>query len=183
MQKINLKVERGNKLPVKSLKQISEIWKNAFGPIRLPKPNRKWYANHIFFIVYDQNGILSIGTLQTITINFLGKKYNILGIGGIASLIKKKGYGKILMTAMRKYILKKRKTAIGFCSHDNSIFYKKCGFRLAKDLVKQFLYINAKGKLIKNNRDDDIIYLSGTDRFMEKVLYSKEKVLLTRPHW
>ena len=183
MQEINLKVKMGNKLPIQALKQISEIWKNAFGAIRPPKPDRKWYAKHIFFIVYDSSGILSVGTLQTIKINFLDKKYNILGIGGIASLIKKKGYGKILMAAMHNYIIKKRKTAIGFCSNDNNIFYEKCGFKIAKDLVKQFLYINTKGKLIKNKRDDDVIYLSGKDRFMEKVLYSKEKILLTRPHW
>lgn len=183
MENINLKIKRGNDISIQTLKQISKIWKNAFGAIRLPKPDRKWYANHIFFIVHDQNGIISVGTLQTIKIKFLGKKYDILGIGGIASLIKKKGYGKILMTAMHNYIIKKRKTAIGFCSSDNSIFYKKCSFKIAKDFVKQFLYIDTKGKQIKNKRDDDVIYLSGKDKFMEKVLHSKENVLLTRPHW
>ncbi len=183
-QKYSLLIKAGNSIKLSTLKGIDIIWSNAFGGhIQSKHISRAKFKKDLFFIYYLNNEILSIGRLTPVKIYFLGRDYNIQGIGGIVSVIKGKGYGKILMKAIHNYLIKNHKTGVGFCTAKNSPFYKKCKFKIAKGLVKRFLYKNSNGKLISNNFDNDVLYLDGKDKFMRSVLDSKERVILPCEHW
>ena len=181
-----IKTIRGKNLSNGKAKEIDKIFQKEFPGNEPVNPKRpKLFSNDIFFIVEDsKNKILSVGRLKPIKIKFLGITYKIQRIADVVSVMKRKGYGKIVMTAMRKYLDKTNQTGIGFCRRTNSIFYKKCGFIIAKKLAKRFLYKNPKGQLIKNKGDDDVIYFDEKNNFVEKVLYyPKEKVIIPGKHW
>ena len=95
----------------------------------------------IFFFVKDKGKIVSFGMLKPIKMNYLGKSYNIFGIGNILSINKGKGYGKILIQSMVDYLKKKGKTGLGFCGKYNVKFYKKAGLKASSHLLKHAILI------------------------------------------
>ncbi|MFC1686273.1 GNAT family N-acetyltransferase [Nanoarchaeota archaeon] len=145
--------------------------------------DRREYARDIFFIVKDGGKIVSFGRSRPIKINFLGKNYDILGWGDVISLKKRKGYGKVLMKAMKEYAEKRNKTAFGFFHPKNYLFYKSCGFVIIKNIVRRFTYIDKKKGLIRNTWDKHINYVEGKDKFIHKLLSTKKDVLLSGPFW
>ncbi len=184
MKRTYIDVQKGKDLPIQTIRWINEIWQKVFPENKPLEPkNRKPFTNDKFFIVRSpKKKILSVGRLRPIKIRFLGKFYNIQGIADIVSVIKRRGYGKILMRAIYNYLSYRKQTGVGFCGRKNSPFYQKCGFKIAKTLIERFLYKNPQGKLIKIK--GDVLYLSGNDGFIEKVLsHPKEKVLIPFPHW
>ena len=177
---MKITVIKGKDISSKKIKEIKEIWDDAFGGTHLTV--RKSFSNNIFFILEDsKNMILAVGRLIPIKIDFLNTNYNIFGSADLVSVVKGKGYGKKIKKAQIKYI--KDKTMIGFCERKNSPFYRKCGLKIAENLVKRFIYIDSKGKEIKNTLDNDLLYLNGKDNFMKKVLNSNEKVIIPIIHW
>ena len=148
--------------------------------------NRKLIANEVFFILYgSEKEILSSGRLRPINgVSFLGKLYNIQGISDIVSVIERKGYGKAIMHAIHKYLNRRKQTGVGFCTRDVTPFYPKCGFKVVEDLTERFIHKNTKGKIIRDEVHIDVLYLSGNDGFMEKLLkHPKKTVLIPCPHW
>ena len=126
--KTRVKIQKGKDLPARTCKRLNEIWRREW-PVETPlsAKNREKFANDIFFIVRDPNNrILSVGRLIPIIFEFLGKEYKILGIGDIVAVKKGKDYGKILMTAMHKYLKRTKQTGVGFCDPKNDGFYIKC---------------------------------------------------------
>ena len=183
MRKINVKIKKGKDLSAKLIKQIDNIFQKAFpGNEAVSTKNKKVFAKDLFFIVYDsKKRILSIGRLRPVKINFIKKDYKIQGIADIVSIKKRKGYGRILMNSIHKYLIKKKQTGVGFCSKKNSPFYKKCNFKIAKNYAKKFWYVSSKG--VKKGGDGDVLYLSGKDKFMDKVLKKpKKNIVISRPH-
>ncbi|MBW2993549.1 GNAT family N-acetyltransferase [Candidatus Woesearchaeota archaeon] len=186
MKKTYVKIQKGKDLSVKTIIQINEIFQKEFpGNELVEVGNRKLFSNDVFFIVRDsKKRVLSVGRLRPAKVIFLGKIYSVQGIADIVSVIKKKGHGKRLMQAIHKYIVNKKQRSIGFCLQKNSPFYRKSGFKIAKDLVKRFIYKNPKGKIIKNEWDNDVLYSIGTEDLIEKILaHPKEQVLILRPFW
>lgn len=184
--KTYLTVQSGKDLSVETMDQITPIWRKAFsdGHYVLSPENLKEFKDDLFFIVRNANEeILSVGRLRPVKINYLDNYYFIQGIADIASAIKGKGYGKILMTAIHEHLSKTKQTGVGFCSRENTPFYIKCGFKIAEGLVQRFVYKSPDEKVKKDEGDDDVLYLSGDDGFMEAVLSSKETVFIPRPHW
>jgi hypothetical protein len=179
MKKIFVKVKRGKEISAKEIGKLKRIWKDAFGG------SIGIISQEFVFVVYNSKGkILSTGRLLPVKIKFLNKIYKIYGIGEIVSVIERKGYGKILMNVIYRYLINRKLTGVGFCNRKNTIFYQKCGFRIAKNLVKRFIYKNPEGKLIRDIGDDDVFYHSGEDSFIEMVLsYPKKKVLIPCQHW
>jgi len=148
--------------------------------------NKKLIANEVFFILYGpEKVILSSGRLRPINgISFLGRLYNIIGISNIASAIERQGYGKAIMHAIHKYLRQRKQTGIGFCTRDITPFYPKCGFKVVEDLTERFIYKNTEGKIIRDEVHIDVLYLSGSDGFGEKLLdHPKGNVLIPCPHW
>jgi len=186
MGKNNVEIKKGKDLSIYAMKKINKIFQEAFpGTEPVKSKNQKLFSNDTFFIVRDsKRRILSVGRLRPVKITFLKKIYHIHGIADIVSVMKKKGYGKVLMASMYEYLDKKKQTGVGFCNRKNSPFYHKSGFKIAKNLVRRFLYKNPNGKIVKNKEDNDVLYLGGKDNFIEKVLAnSREKVLIPCSHW
>ncbi|MFH1770504.1 MAG: GNAT family N-acetyltransferase [archaeon] len=184
MTEIKVIVERGNELSEKSMKETNDLWENVFSSPRTTKAvnpsNIKTFINDTFFIVKDKNEkVLSAGRLRPVEINFLGKTYLIQGIADIASAVQGKGNGKALMTAMRNYLKEKNQLGLGFCKRKNSLFYKKCGYEIAPDSVKRFVYKHPEKKL----HDVDVLFFNDNG-FMKAVLENpKETVFIPVPHW
>lgn len=179
-------IKKGRNLSYDFIKQWNKIMLKTFSEkesMNLKK--KREFINDIFFIFNDEKGkLLFLGRLRPVKLKFLKKSYNILGVADIVSITKRKGYGKILMKEMLKYIKSKDKTAIGFCESKNSPFYEKSGFKIEKNLVKKFIYKNPQGKIMKDEGDEDVLYFQRKDNFMKKILLNpKEKVLIPIPHW
>ena len=175
--KPNLVTYTGKTIPLEIIKQLNDIWKKEFGT--KPMNPKKRDFNTTFFILFNPEGeVLSVGQLFPVKIVFLGKSYDIQAIGGIVSLIKGKGYGKILMIGIKKYLNENDMIGIGFCGRKNSKFYRKCGFNVAKDLVKRFVQKSKKG----DEGDDDVLYFDKTN-LMKKVLDHGEEYVFVPFHW
>ena len=178
-----LEIKKGKGLSVKLMKQIDEIWQNAFPGNDPVKPdNLKRFSGDTFFILRDsKNNVLSLGRLRPVKIIFSGKKYGVQGIADIVSVVKKKGYGKVLMQAILQHLSKNKQTGIGFCKQKNRLFYKKSGFTVKKNLLNRFVYDEEN----KQKIDDDIVfYIDGKNGFMKNMLkHPKEKAMIPVPHW
>ncbi len=182
-----LKVQRGKFLQVLLIKEIREIWQRVFPQDKPLEPEkRKLFADDVFFIFLGpKKEILSVGRLRPVKkVLFLGTLYNIQGIADIVSVIERQGYGKIIMQAMHKYLIHRKQTGIGFCSRGISIFYQKCGFKIAKNMTNRFLYKDSRGKIIRDVGYDDVLYVNGKNGFMEKILeHPVEKIFIPCRHW
>ena len=184
MEKIIIK--KGGNLSPDFVRQWNKIMLKTFSEkesIDLKK--KREFINDIFFIFNDKKGkLLSLGRLRPVKLKFLKKSYDILGVGDIVSISKRKGYGKILIKEMLKYIKSKDKIAIGFCENKNSSFYEKSGFKIEKNLVKRFIYKNSQGKIVKNRIDEDVLYFEEKDKFMKKILsHPPKRILISIPYW
>lgn len=183
----NVVIKKGSDLFQKEIEQVNKIWRSAWSDTDTLDPeNREEFAEETFFMVYSDKEILSVGRLIPVELEFMDNTYMIEGIADIVSAVKEKGYGKKVMTAMNEYLEKTRETGIGFCSNRNSPFYKKCGFKIAKDKLDNFLYKHKDGRATKSGdpEDEDVVYKEGKDNLMEKVLaHPKEKIFIPIEHW
>ena len=146
--------------------------------------NPKEFSGDLFFILRNaKKKILAIGCLKDIRLKFLGEIYNIKGVRGIVSLVERKGYGKKIMHVIKKTV--KNNTAVGFCARKNSSFYRKCGFKIAKNGIARFVY--RRKRKIRNGEEDydsDVLYLNGKDNFIKEFLKNKKQdVKIYKPHW
>ena len=137
----------------------------------------------IFFFVKKKEKVVSFGLLKPVKINYLGKNYNILGIGNIISIKKKKGYGTILMREMMNYFIKRKKTALGFTGSRTAPFYRKVGLRAEPKLKNRFFYDYGNTKTNKEESKWWGIYYEGKDKFISKVLKTKSLVKIPCEHW
>jgi hypothetical protein len=178
---MKIQIKKGKDMNPSDLKEVNKIWKDTF---RITYSEMLNYSDDIFFILENNKKILSTGRLRPIEIKFMGKNYEILGIADIASVVKGKGYGKSIMQAMLKYLTGKKIFGIGFCKRDNTLFYRKSGFNIGRDLSKRFLYKDKKGRLIKDEWDDDVIYSNLGNSLFKKIKRNpKEIVWIPMKHW
>ncbi|MBW3012563.1 GNAT family N-acetyltransferase [Candidatus Woesearchaeota archaeon] len=148
-------MKKGKDLSESFIKFWNKTMKEAFKEDKPLRPkNRKKFCDDVFFHINANGKIASTGRLIPIDIELNKKKYSILGVGDVVSIIRKKGYGKKLLRKMRVYAKSKNKTIIGFCQTKNTGFYKKCGFTLDKKLLKRFRYRN------KTNKEENCVFYS-----------------------
>jgi GNAT superfamily N-acetyltransferase len=154
----------------------------AWGKKQKKDYTKDYEPETLFFFVKEGKKVVSVGGLRPITIDYLGKRYNIKGICHIIAIEKGKGYGRVLIEAIIRYLKKTNKTGLGFCGPKVTGFYEKCGLRTKKDLVERFIYINPITK--KQIRDDgDGLYFEGKDKFISRVLKTKDIVYINVKHW
>ncbi|MBU3923460.1 MAG: GNAT family N-acetyltransferase [Nanoarchaeota archaeon] len=143
----------------------------------------------VFFFVKDSGKVVSFGMLKPVKITYLGKVYNILGIGNIMSVVNGKGYGKILIGEMIEYLKKKGKTGLGFSGESNELFYEKAGLKVRKKFSQRFALRNPwNGKLLFDDENCAAIYHEGDDRLISKMLKGKGVGTywiagMRDPHW
>jgi hypothetical protein len=175
---MKIEIKRGSELT----KSFKKIYINALKKEFNCGPEED-YSKDTFFIVKDKNKFVSFGVLTPVSINYKGTKYNILGITEMISIVKKKGYGKAMVNAMKDYLTKKRKTGVGFCGHGVSSFYDKAGLKTKEKLARRFFYDYGGEKKNFRKRDLDVVYWEGKDKFITKVLKTKSLVNLPYEHW
>ena len=178
------------KISIKSGRNLSESdylqIKEAFFREFKEGPNSPGdLSNHKFFLLKEGEKILALGGLIPVKpVTFRGKIFNIVGIGGILANEKRKGYGKKIMTSIRRYLILHHETGVGFCGERNIQFYEKCGFNIDRDSITRFIH-HENGKRISNGMKtttDFVVYLDSDDHFMKKVQEnSSEDIILPRP--
>ena len=137
---------------------------------------KKDYPDSIFFFVKDDDKIVAFGAFRKLTLEFRGKRYNILGICNILTIKRGMGYGRILITAMIKYLKKTSKTGLGFCHPTRTLFYKKAGLGIKKGFIRRVVYKNPDtGKLEPEyaHAHADGVYYEGRDKLITKILKGK----------
>lgn len=181
--KKRLRIITGSKLSKEEVITINRIFQDAFSNKNtLEIGTKKQYEKNIFFILAEGKKILSIARLRQTKITFMGKKYDVLGIGDMVSVTERRGYGKKVMGAIHKYAQSRKEICFGYCKRINSPFYQKSGFKIINNLVRRFIYINSDGKVVKNSFDNDLIVHPKDKNFIAMLLKnSKEKVLLEHP--
>lgn len=188
MTEIKLFIEKGSELSEKSMKEVNDLWENVFSSPRTTKAvnpsNIKTFVNDTFFMIKNEDDeLLSGGRLRPVEITFLGKTYHIEGIADIASAVQGKGHGKILMAAIKEYLIEQNQAAVGFCNRNNSFFYEKCGYEIANDSVKRFVYKNPDNELLKEIHDVDVLYFNDNGLMKAVLENPKEIVTIPIPHW
>ncbi|MFH1500551.1 MAG: hypothetical protein ABIE22_01245 [archaeon] len=186
---MKVKIIRGRDMPQKLFDMINNQRIKEYGEgINLFE--RRYHISTLFFFVEDKKSIVAFGFLKNVAMDYQGEGYNIKGIGGIMSVKKERGYGKILVEAMIKYLKKTGKTGLGFCGRKNTKFYEKSGLKSKKDFNKRFVMKNPKtGKLTEDPDDHcDGIYYEGEDKFISKVIKTKSRGYywfpdIKAPHW
>lgn len=135
------------------------------------------------FIFVKNNGkIMAFGMMKPVKIILDKKKYEILGIGRGMAIEKRKGWGKLLNDTRILKLKELSKTGIAFTSRHNIPFFEKAGYKIKKNGIKKFLYKNSEGELIEDN-DGDMIYYEGKDKFVTKLLKSKNKAITDTDFW
>ena len=174
MMTIKIEIIKDKNLPKEYMNIMNKWRKKDMGPKEVKNFKRDYWPGAKFFFVKDNGEIVAFGGLRNVTINYLGKKYQIFGICNICSIKKRKGYGKILVQSMIKYLKKKGKTGLGFCGNKVSKFYRKSGLKIKKSFSPRFALKNPKTGEIK--LDSDIcygVYYEGKDKLIRKVLLTK----------
>ena len=167
-----IEIKKGTQLSEEILTLINKQRKKEWDD---SKPLKN-YSEDKFFLLYDKENMVAFAVLKDITINYLNRNYNILGLSNLIAIKKRKGFGEKLIKYIKKYA--KRKTILGFTEKHNKIFYERCGLNLNKPLILRFIY----NKKIYEG-EDLVIYLDGKDNFVKTVISTKEKVILNTPFW
>jgi len=186
---IGRRIKNSIKVEIKENKHLTRADKDLintnrvkeFGKGEVKDFKKDYEPKTLWFFVKDNGKVVALGGLRPIAVKYLGKTYNLGGICSIISIIKGKGYGKILMSFMADYSERTGKTLLGFTGKTE--FFKKAYFDTKKDFIKRFVYKNPKtGEEIIDN-DGDGIYYGGKDKFISKVLSGKKPVYINVLHW
>lgn len=135
-----------------------------------------------FFFVKDNKKVVAFGMMKPVKVELNGKKYEILGIGRGMAVEKGKGWGRALNEARILKLKKLGKTGVAFTSKHNIEFFKKVGYRIERNGIRKFLYKNPKGELIEDN-NGQMVYYEGKDKFVTKLLKSKNKAIMDTDFW
>jgi hypothetical protein len=143
-----------------------------------PQPeNEDW--EKLYFLAKNEDQLLAFGRIHGVMVNFLGKDYPILGTASLVAVVKGRGYGGLIASAMSEYIRQTRQTSIGFNSKSLSSLYKKHGRDILVNGMTRFLHLEPP-----KFPGGDANYISGDNGLMEIMLhYSNEKAFISRPHW
>ncbi|MBS3089220.1 GNAT family N-acetyltransferase [Candidatus Pacearchaeota archaeon] len=182
---MRLEIKKGKKMEPEILGEIDRIYRENFKVTYTEMlKNRKDYFDDYFFVLCDNEKIISTGRLRPVKIKFMEDSFHIFGISDIVSVIKGKGYGKKIMKNILKYLDNKKEIGIGFCKRNNSEFYRKCGFSIADDLSDRFIFKDKLGNLVTDEWDDDVIYNDLGESLIRKIKQNqKEKVWIPIKHW
>ncbi len=177
---ISIEVIKNENLSKSQKEMINSARVREWGEDERKDFSKDYETDMRWYFVKDKGKVVSLGGLRPVKINYLGKRYNILGICTIISLVKGKGYGKILISFMKNHAYKTGKTILGFTNKTE--FYKKAGLKNKKDLIRRFVYVKPNGEKVYDNEGDGIYY-EGKDNFVSNILKTKRLVEIKVLHW
>ena len=184
MKKLSVEVVSGKDLSTEDLLVINIYRKKEFQsdtPISPSPNNTDWTAQ--YFLVRQDSHLVAFGRLITVNLLFHDFLYQVLGITTVISIEKHVGYGSILMKKMKDYIVKSKKTAIGFCPRTITPFYSACGYSILEKGSDRFIYLNDEDIPVPG-KSSDLIYVHGKDMIIDLLLqYPDEKITAYRKQW
>ena len=133
-----------------------------------------------YFLVRNRDGrLLAFARLHHLKVNFRGRDYPVLGIATILSIEKRKGHGRKLLEAMKRYSQDRNTTAIGFCDPEDTPFYEKCGLGVIKGM-DTFIFPSGP----KSSEPGDIVYIESGDGLIKEMReHPHEKVRSYSEEW
>lgn len=174
-------IKQVKKLSPKEMNFMNRQRVKEFGADATKIWKKDYPLNSLVFFVLEKKSIVAFGLLRPVNLTYLNKRYNILGICSIISIIKKKGYGKDLIQGIIIYLKKTEKTGLGFTGKTE--FFKKAGLGTKKNFIKRFVYFNPRtGKKIYDY-DGDGIYYEGKDKLITRILSTKSIAYIPILHW
>lgn len=176
-----MKIKKGKDVSKRYFDLMNSQRVKEWGSEATPFKKKDFLDANFFFLEKDKR-VLAFGMLWPLKVSYLGKGYDILGIKGIFSVEKKKGYGKKIIGAMIEFLEERKKTGVGFCGAKITSFYEKSGLKTEKDFIKRFVYVKENGEKVYDD-DGDGIYFEGKDGFVSKVLKGKSPVYIGVEHW
>ncbi|MBS3094304.1 hypothetical protein J4474_01430 [Candidatus Pacearchaeota archaeon] len=178
----DLKIERikSKDLNKKDKKNLEDLRVREFGEESRKDFKKDYESDTLWVMIKKKDKIVSFGGIRPIKVKLNGKVYNIGGICSTISVIKKKGYGKIMINVMKDYSEKTGKTLIGFTGQTK--FFGKCGFGTKKNFIKRFVWIKSNGEKVYDD-DGDGIYYEGKDKIISKMLKSKSPAYIFVEFW
>ena len=183
MEPPTVSVISGRDIPKETLRKLQRMWLTVFDVHNpLWKRDEELLPNDVFFIVYSGKRIMSAGRLRSISLTFRGKRYGIQGIADIASVVKNRGFGTLVMKSMHDYLMKGEETGIGFADKENASFYRKCSFKVNPDIRARFYYRDKEGRL-RTVEDEVVIYLERDELIKEILKHPESKVLSPIYFW
>ena len=182
---MNIEIIEGKKLPQEDALAIMQILANTFGDGRKIDPEKKilFKNQELYFILRNNNEIVTVGCLKSLILKFCGEDFPIKGISGVVSIFPGKGYGKILMDEMRHYLKKKDFMAIGFCTRKNIPFYRKCNFSVKENMTEKFILRDKEGSPQENpDKARDLLFFNDKYSLIPR-LASDPEATVTIPFW
>ncbi|MDA3836534.1 MAG: hypothetical protein PF542_02835 [Nanoarchaeota archaeon] len=136
-----------------------------------------------FIFIKNNNKIVAFGMIKPVKVILEKENFTILGIGRGMAIEKGKEYGRLLNAARIYHIKKTGKTAVAFTGRNNIAFFKKSGFKIKKNGIRKFRYLNPKTKELVYDNDGEMVYYEGKDLFVTKLLASKENAITDTDFW
>ena len=178
--KIKTEIIKNKNLSKKQKDIINNARLKNFGKSQLKDFSKDYEPNTEWFFVKKGNKIVSLGGIRPIKVKYLGKTYGVGGICSTISLVKKKGYGKIMVASMINYSKKTGKSILGFTGQTK--FFGKVGLGTKKDFIRRFVWIKTNGKKI-HDPDGDGVYYEGKDKLISKILKTKSPAYIYVEFW
>ncbi|MBU1136411.1 MAG: GNAT family N-acetyltransferase [Nanoarchaeota archaeon] len=178
----DLKVDRikSKDLNRKDKKALEELRVKEFGEENRKDFKKDYESDTLWVVIKKKGKIVSFGGIRPIKVKYKGRIYHIGGICSTISVIKKKGYGKIMVNVMKDYSQETGKTILGFTGQTK--FFSKCGFGTKKNFVRRFVWVKPNGEKVYDD-DGDGIYYEGRDKLISKILKTKSPAHIFVEYW
>jgi hypothetical protein len=135
----------------------------------------EFVADNLFFII-ELSDIKAVGRLKPDKVLFMNEEYSVMGVADIVSI--EKGYGRKLMSAIKKYLEESKLMGLGLCASNNSGFYNKCGFKTVNGSANRIIF---KGP---QSNDDDLLYFNDIKGLIKKLIANpEEKIVSNCRYW
>ncbi len=136
-----IEIKSPEELCERELLIINEARKKEFNSKKPTVPQNEFGSGNKYFLVKDDGGdVLAFGILRPTKIEFKKEDYLVMEFVSLVAIIKRKGYGSMVLDAMKKYSKEQGKDLIGFCVDELVLFYLKNGFKTVTDNVERFAF-------------------------------------------
>lgn len=171
----------GKDISDEDLSIINAARRVAFGlasrGIEIAPGNDEW--EKLYFLAKRDEALLAFARIHDVGVTFLGKKYQILGIGTLVALPEAPGAGRQLALGVRDYIRERKQTGLAFCTPELARIYQRFGMGRIEKGQDRFFYPGPT-----RFASSDAVYISGKDGLIERMLERLREVAhLSRPHW
>ncbi len=183
---ITTTIKLGSELTKEELHTINEWRIKEFQSDTLwSQENQVSFYKDLIFLVKDDVQIIAFGRLRNIDVFLDNWSHPIWGLSTVISIIRQKGYGKLIMQFVTEYVDQHPKTLIGFCSDSLVPFYEKTGFSIIPHAKKRFIYMDENDQNIPGDYDNVIYLKSQRNSILISALIenSDKKIYHYKPHW